>query len=291
VTDRRTRLWLILFLVQVASTWVYSAYGAWPVDPFLVTGPAENRVNIAFLGDGYTKSDMGLFRDHTNVMVHHMFNESEEPFVRYANYFNAYRIEVMSNEAGADDPSAGIERDTALDATYGCANIQRLICINQSQAWDWIDEALQPLGVEADMRIASVNSKQYGGSGGAVAVFAGGDFASPEIALHELGHSFSGLADEYGGPGPYLAGEPPEVNVTTNIAGTKWSQWIGYDQPGIGLIGTYAGGRYHDSGIYRPSHSMRSAAKRSSKTFTATSIRSMDGRTTKCRSSTRANSK
>jgi hypothetical protein len=51
----------------------------------------------------------------------------------------------------------------------------------------------------------------------------------------------------------YTGAEPGEVNVTKDSAGAKWSRWIGYNQPGIGIIGAYQGGKYYDSGIYRPS--------------------------------------
>lgn len=224
------------------------------VDSFRIKGPVGNRVNIVFLGDGYQATEMDLYRQHTKTMLQHMFDEGEEPFARYTNFFNAHRIEVLSSQSGADDPSEMIYRDTALDATYDCASISRLICIDQFRAQKIMDAALAPLQIRDDMRIASVNDTQYGGSGGSVAVYAGGNRASAEIALHELGHSFSGLADEYGGnASKYTGPEPVEINVTTNPAGSEWSRWLGYDQPGVGLIGAYEGGRYYDQGIYRPS--------------------------------------
>jgi hypothetical protein len=72
--------------------------------------------------------------------------------------------------------------------------------------------------------------------------------------VHEVGHSFAGLADEYGGdPTRYTGPEPFQANITTDPTGAKWAAWLGYDQPGIGVIGAYEGGYYHDLGIYRPS--------------------------------------
>ena len=69
-----------------------------------------------------------------------------------------------------------------------------------------------------------------------------------------MGHSFAGLADQYGGtPGPYTGPEPSEPDVTKSSGGQKWSQWLDYNQPGVGVIGAYQGGRYFDAGIYRPS--------------------------------------
>jgi hypothetical protein len=106
------------------------------------------------------------------------------------------------------------------------------------------------------MRFVTVNDTQYGGGGGRYAVYAGGNAASLEVALHEVGHSFAGLADEYdygGATARYKGSEPTEPDVTTDPAGAKWAHWIGYEQPGIGTIGVYEGGYYHQFGIYRPS--------------------------------------
>jgi hypothetical protein len=108
------------------------------------------------------------------------------------------------------------------------------------------------------MNFVTVNSTKYGGSGGNYAVFAGGNSSASEIALHEVAHSFSRLADEYGGnPGSYSGNEPNQVNVTKDPTGDKWSRWLGYSQPGIGTIGAYEGGLYYDAGIYRPSQNSK----------------------------------
>src|SRR5690606_651962 len=86
-------------------------------------GPNRNRVNIAFLGDGYTSSQVGTtYQTHVNSLVNYLFNPSNplnsQPFVRYQNFFNVHRIDVVSNESGADLPPSDIDRDTALHATY-----------------------------------------------------------------------------------------------------------------------------------------------------------------------------
>jgi hypothetical protein len=105
------------------------------------------------------------------------------------------------------------------------------------------------------MRIGIVNESIYGGGGGQWAVYAGGNSSAPEIAVHELGHSFAGLADEYFSPGTHSGPEPPEPNVTANPANGKWNRWVGYNDPtsNIGPIGYYEGGKYVADGIYRPS--------------------------------------
>ena len=101
------------------------------------------------------------------------------------------------------------------------------------------------------MRFVTVNDSIYGGGGGKYAVYAGGSSSAREIALHELSHSFSKLADEYGGNGTYTGAEPQAVNVTKDPTGAKWSRWLGYSDPTGSVVGAYQGGSTYDQGIYR----------------------------------------
>lgn len=235
-----------------------SARAAWTT--FLNNGPSSNRVDIVFMGDGYTASTINTdYPAHVNAMMSHFFNEGQDPYPRYHNFFNAHRIDVISNEAGADVPPLGIFRDTALDASYYFDGVtERLLSVNTTKANQKLTTELAGASFSAEMKLVTVGDTRYGGAGGTYAVYAGGNGSATEIALHELGHSFDGLADEYGGnTGTYPGGEPGEINVTKNSTGAKWSQWLGYNQPGIGVIGAYEGGRYYDHGIYRPSNNSK----------------------------------
>lgn len=110
--------------------------------------------------------------------------------------------------------------------------------------------------------MVTVNDTRYGGGGGSFAVYAGGNSSAPEVALHELGHSFSGLADEYVSystpyPSTYEPGSP---NLTVSSTGQKWSEWLGYvdpAHPSMGPIGAYPGGGYYASGVYRPGNNSK----------------------------------
>lgn len=227
-------------------------------DTVLNNGPSSNRVDIVILGDGYTASQIDTtYVGHVDDMLDYLFNAGQDPFPRYHNFFNAHRVNVISNESGADKAPENVLVDTALDAHYYCANIERLICISNSKANAAKNAALSNAGFSSEMDFVSVNDTKYGGSGGTYAVFAGGNSSANELALHEVAHSFDNLADEYGGSPNYTGPEPREVNVTTSPAGAKWDRWIGYQQPGIGTIGAYEGGRYFDQGIYRPSNNSK----------------------------------
>jgi Ca2+-binding RTX toxin-like protein len=221
-------------------------------------GLSSNRVDIVFAGDGYQSSEIETtYSSHVSALTNYMFsgNLLSQPFGRYKNFFNVHRVDVVSAESGADDPSTNTLRDTALDASYLWDGVtQRLLYVNESKTDAAIASALSGTGIDPEMLFVIVNDTQYGGGGGKYAVYAGGNQASLEVALHEVGHSFARLADEYGGSTtPYNGPEPIEPNVTTDPTGAKWAHWIGYEQPGIGTIGVYEGGYYHETGIYRPS--------------------------------------
>jgi hypothetical protein len=249
---------------NVARAWLWSgvvatlagaARAAAPI-PVQHTGPDDNRVKIFFLGDGYTASQIDTtYVQHVQEMVDHLFHDGQDPYPRYQNFFNVYRVNVVSQESGADVPPLGISRNTALDASYFYDGVlDRLLYVNETKANNALNSSLQGTGLVADIRFVAVNDTRYGGGGGRYAAYAGGNPISTEIALHESGHSFDGLADEYGGEASTYAGrEPFESNVTTDPSGAKWSPWLGYDQPGIGVIGAYEGARYYDHGLYRPS--------------------------------------
>ena len=212
-------------------------------------GPSANRVDVVFLGDGYTAGDIanGDYADDVQQYVNYMFANTlnSDPFYRYRNFFNVHAINVVSNQSGADVPPLGVFRDTALDAKYyGDGTTERLLTVSTSKANAARNTGLAGAGFTAEMQSVTVNDTRYGGSGGSYAVCAGGNSSAREVALHEVAHSFSGLADEYGGSTTTYAGsEPTEINVTKNASGAKWSQWLGYNQPGVGVIGAYQGAR------------------------------------------------
>lgn len=220
-------------------------------------GSSSNRVDLVFVGDGYTAGEISTtYAAHVSAMVSYMFGSAGNPLSRYASFFNVHRVNVISNQSGADVPQSGIFRDTALDATYRYDGVtDRLLYFNTAKANAAVSTALAGTGVDVDMRVGVVNESVYGGGGGQWAVYAGGNPQAPEIAVHELGHSYAGLADEYFSPGSYAGPEPVEANVTTSPATGKWDRWVGYVDPvsDIGAIGYYEGGKYVSDGIYRPS--------------------------------------
>src|SRR6185503_18229981 len=149
---------LILCLPQIAS--------AEPFETIINNGSAANRVDIAILGDGYTSADMQKYRNDVQNAMTLFFNN--EPFHEYRNFFNVHRIDVVSSQSGADHPERNVVVNTALDATYDCSGIQRLICVNNGKVFTILGNSVTPS--QRDIVLVIVNDSEYGGSGGSVAV-------------------------------------------------------------------------------------------------------------------------
>ena len=238
--------------------------GAWaePVATIRIHGDPANRVDLVVLGDGYTASELSKFASDAETSIQALF--AQDPWREYQRYFNVHRVDVASPESGADHPESTppVYKDTFFDATYNCAGIPRLVCVDNTQVDEVLSRSLPP--GSRDVVLVLVNDTVYGGSGGSISV-ASMDGNSLEVVLHELGHSFGLLADEYGGLDPPYCDatqEPPEVNVTreTQPSLIKWAPWIlpstPLPTPGTepGVPGLYEGAKYCSTGLFRPTY-------------------------------------
>ncbi len=227
------------------------------VTPIQVSGPVGNRIDLVFVGDGYTRADLDTFHQHVASKWAEL--AAVEPFLTYRELFNVWAVDVVSRESGVDnDPTEGIERDTALDSQFFCFAIERLLCGSRGRAYSYASQA-----PAVDHVIMLANSTKYGGAGytnGSMATASGGHPLSGQIVVHELGHSIGQLADEYeyGGPETYTGPEPREANVSIHTADElaaeqlKWWKWLGEESPDGGIVDTYEGAKYSLFGIYRP---------------------------------------
>jgi hypothetical protein len=228
-------------------------------------GPPALRVNFVFLAEGYTASQEKAFLDQAQVVFNQMMNVS--PYKEYKSHFNAFAIFVPSAEAGSDHPAEGSYRDTYFNSSYGVGALERLITIPpnnwNSNFGDGRGKAFALLFEyvpQYDIPLLLVNDTAYGGSGGVPAI-ASAHSLSGELALHEIGHSFAGLADEYE---EQLSGYP-EVEAANTTRETrrefiKWRSWIPDEVPVPtpenafyqNTIGLFEGAYYHPKGWYRP---------------------------------------
>ena len=254
--NRRSRSSLLGALLSLVGATAM----AQPVVPVTVTGDPANRIDIVIVSEGYTAAQMPQFASDVNTYIASMF--AQDPYREYQAYFNIRRLEVASVASGASH--SGSPGNTAFGAYYNCQGIERLICVNVN----WVLTATSVLPAnQADIILVLVNDTEYGGGGGQVAVASLNSYAV-EVILHELGHSFALLGDEYGGPPPPACNdsvEPSYLNVTkqTDRASIKWNQWIDPSTPlpttysMDGIPGIYAGADYCDTTLFRPTYNSK----------------------------------
>ncbi|MGW3150582.1 M64 family metallopeptidase [Streptomyces sp. NPDC001177] len=243
------------------------------VKAFQRTGPVSGRLDLVVMGDGYTEDEQGEFTADAEEKLDAIFGI--EPYRSYRGLFNIWLVNTVSNESGVSgDPGADVVKDTALDSSFFCDGIERLLCVDT-------DEVAQYAGLapDADIVFVVANSTKYGGAGYSaadlppgstfhgVATMSSDNDRSYLIGAHELGHSIGHLADEYQytGYGTYPSAEEPataNLTIRRDLGATKWYRWLGAQDPSGSVVGTYEGGGYYEAGIYRPTETsiMRSLA-------------------------------
>lgn len=242
-------------------------------DRNLLRGSVPERIDIVFVGDGYTAAEQALFQSDVDNIEADLFRY--EPFITYEPFFRIQRVEVVSNDSGVDnDPTQGIDRDTALNMAFWCGGTERALCVSVNRA---LNAAGNGVSTDVDQVVAIANTTKYGGVGypsSNACTSSGRNSAATEIVIHELGHSLGNLADEYtyGGATTYTGGElgPADVSIFNEAQQVaqqrKWYRWMGFNLPGVfdGPTGTYEGGNYSQFGVYRPSNNsmMRSLGRR-----------------------------
>ncbi len=230
------------------------------------SGPNTNRVNLVFLGDGYAADDIQtLWVDQVQAVIDHMFGNEElgEPYGRYENFINVHRIDLVSPESGIDRLSQNIFVDTPLGGNDECRDYTVGDCIvDWAEALSTFDATFEGTDIEVHWRHVLLNGTFRAQShthrdGRRFTTVPGTD--QPDVHLHEGGHAFHGLADLYPSDGDrtYTGAEPSEINVTLDPTGSKWEHWLGFEDPVLGEIGAYEGGKYYTYGLYRPAENSK----------------------------------
>lgn len=227
------------------------------VVPVNITGPTANRVNVGYAGEGYTAEELHTLPGHVKTAVEYMATDIlyTRPYARYFKFMNIYRIDLVSAESGISQaPSFGQPMTKEVkNAIGGARDNDRLGWVDGRLAEQMFVQAAAKAEIdEFNWKYAVLNNAAYHNSGGRHVVFSYN--YGREIALHEAGHGFHQLADEYYGRGTYERQEPRQVNVTADSTGAKWSHWMGYvDADTVcGTVGVYEGAIYVDKGAYRP---------------------------------------
>lgn len=230
-----TTLWLSTVLWLGGALALPAAAQTFPVDTLVKTGPLARRINLVFVPDGYQASEMPLFRSRVTQVLNSLF--AQTPFLEYRSYFNAFAIEVPSTQSGSTHPRTAPDcgtvqpfaASTYFNSTFDFGGIHRLLVPQGSAA---LGAVLTRNFPSYDQVFVLVNSPDYGGSGGQFAT-ASANASATEIMVHEIGHSFGGLADEYWA-GPQYARETINMTQTTAPTTVRWAPWMGTG--GIGIF-------------------------------------------------------
>jgi hypothetical protein len=224
-------------------------------------GEPNKSVDLAFIAEGYKADEMSKFREDVKMMADALF--AEAPFSDYKDKINVWAIEAVSQESGTDIPGEKVYVNTALNSSFYTFDLDRYLTTQDIKAVN--DYAAE---VPHDNIIVLINSKRYGG-GGVYNYYSGttaGHPLSTKVFIHEFGHGFAGLADEYYSSSVAydefypLNIEPWEPNITTMVNfDSKWKKMIGKDTPVPtpadekynNVTGLFEGGGYSAKGIYR----------------------------------------
>ncbi len=206
----------------------------------MINGPIERKVDILILGDGYAKEDIEKFRKDAKHFTEQLF--SYQPFKKHKNDFNVRAMEVISDDSGIDKPDQNVWKHTALGTMYNTFGSARYVLTEENRAMrDIADTA------PYDFITILVNDNRYGG-GGIFNLYTtcftkpaktGQEWEMDYVYVHEFGHCFGGLGDEYYSSQVsyidfYPKGvEPWEPNVTrTNTKDNlKWRNVTLLDTP------------------------------------------------------------
>lgn len=235
-----------------------------PVDfeEVIKNGNPENKVDLVFLPEGYKQQEMGKFMGDVVRMADILF--AAEPFASHKSDFNVYAVKVPSVESGTDIPGERIYRNTVFNSTFYTFDVSRYLTTTDMRS---IHDAASV--VPFDHVIILVNSERYGGGGfyNFLTVSTVDNNLTPQVLVHEFGHAFGGLADEYyTSDVAYeefynLSVEPWEPNITTMVGfDSKWKDLLDRNTPVPTpreekfkhALGVFEGGGYAAHGIYSP---------------------------------------
>jgi hypothetical protein len=226
-------------------------------------GDSKDKVDLVFLAEGYTAAEQDLFFKDAKRFTELLFGMA--PYTDRRNDFNVWAVGAVSDDSGTDASGRGVYKNTAMNSGYYTFGIDRYLTTPDMKSirdltWN----------VPCDAIFILVNADTYGGGGmyNFYAIGTAHNERTAHVFVHEFGHSFGGLADEYySSEVAYdenfynLKMEPWEPNITTLVNfSSKWKDLMEPSTPiptpnvpeNKDVIGVYEGGGYLAKGIYRP---------------------------------------
>lgn len=197
-------------------------------------GSPATKVDLLVMGDGYTAAEKETFRQQVAGLMEALF--ATEPFRSRRQDFNVRALHPPSQTSGVTAPRSGVWSNTPLGLSYNAFDSERYVLTEANRELREIAAA-----APYDALVLLANSRKYGGGGiyNLWTTAAAGSSQAEYLVIHELGHSFAGLADEYytsqvsyedfNAPGT----EPWEPNVTALLdpEALKWGDLVADSTP------------------------------------------------------------
>lgn len=193
-------------------------------------GPPSDKVDLLLMGDGYTAAEMEKWHSDARRLTEILF--SQPPFRERRSAFNVWAVDTPADESGVSRPSDGVWRKSPLGASYDAFGSERYVLSFDNKRIRQIASAAPYEFIEI-----VVNDRKYGGGGifNLYATVSADNASTPYVFVHEFGHHFAGLADEY-----YTSDvatnqarlEPWEPNATADPQAGKWKDLV---EPGTPL--------------------------------------------------------
>ena len=221
------------------------------------TGPDARRINIVIVAEGYTEAEAAKFSADARLVANAILQT--DPYDDYQTYFNVHSVFVASAESGTNQP-LNPHVDTYFQAYLACGGAPQGLCLTPEG-----DERLRDLLAATvphfDLPVVLVNISGSAGGAGLWAVTASAE-PTGQLAVHELGHLFAGLADEYEAAQGNTIPTRTSPNVTTATVRGRipWSRHIEDETPiptpqtaeFAEHVGLFAASTQSDLGWFRP---------------------------------------
>ena len=238
-----------------------------PVKIISKTAVPEKAIDIAVVAEGYSAKEQQKFFKDAQRLAQNLL--THEPFSKYKDRINIYAIAAPSEESGISLEKESVWKNTAVNSHFYTFYEPRYLTTENS--FNLRDLAAS---VPYDAIYVLANTSTYGGGGiyNFYALTAADNKLATQVTVHEFGHSFAGLADEYFYDKDVLDAtydikkEPWEPNITSLVQFDK--KWKSSVAAGTAIptplndtikikIGAFEGGGYLKKGMYRPCYDCR----------------------------------
>lgn len=218
-------------------------------------GDPKECIDVVILAEGYTSSEAELFYADAQTAVDAIF--SHEPFDRHREHFNFLAVAPESPDSGVSVPREGLWKNTPVSSNFDTFYIARYLTTDHIfDIHDIID------GLPCEHIIILANTDVYGGGGiyNSYALTTAHHKMFRPVVVHEFGHSFGALADEYDynsydDPYYFPDFEPWEQNITTKCDfASKWQDML---DAGVADVGLVEGAGYQSKGVWRSNEHCR----------------------------------